>query len=204
MNLIIPNEMNNKLQVKAKNLKMALNGLDLIKEHEEKYFSAKKKNKNIIKKNKELSNYFNKKRNNIDEINKFTKTLIGSDNWGNNIYNQRKPQSYFKRPAKPLDIELKRELPLNLLNHLPRKRLPPINLSNRMNNDYGPGMGYTMTEGFFGRKKKMKILLTEDNKNKKDENDNKNDDKDKDKEDNNKDKFSYTSATGFFQKQLDE
>ena len=204
LNLIIPNEMNNKLQVKAKNLKMALNGLDLIKEHEEKYFSAKKKNKNIIKKNKELSNYFNKNRNNFDEINKFAKTLVGSDNWGNNIYNQKRQQSYFKRPAKPLDIELKRELPLNLLNHLPRKRLPPINLSNRMNNDYGPGMGYTMTEGFFGRKKKMKILLTEDNKKKKDENDNKNDDKDKDKEDNNKDKFSYTSATGFFQKQLDE
>ena len=75
-----------------------------------------------------------------------------------------------------------------------------------MNNDYGAGLGYTMTEGFFGRKKKMRIFLSEEkqgetNKNKKDENTNKNDDKDNNI---NKDKFSYTSATGFFQKQLDE
>ena len=208
LNLIIPNELNDQLQVNAKNLKMALNGLDLITEREEKYYSAKKKNnnKNIIKKNKILSDYFKKNRNNYEEINKFAKTLVGSNNWGDNLFHPKQLPVDFKRPSKPQDIELKRELPLNLLNHLPRKRLPPINMSSRMNNDYGAGLGYTMTEGFFGRKKKMRIFLSEEkqgetNKNKKDENTNKNDDKDNNI---NKDKFSYTSATGFFQKQLDE
>ena len=206
LNIILPNEANDKILVKAKNLKMALNNLDLITEHDEKYYSEKKKNKNsnIIKKNKYFD-FLNKNRNEYDEINKFAKTLVGSDNWGDNLLHQKKPEMNFKKPQKPQNIELKRELPLNLLNHLPRKRLPPINMYNRMNNNFT--MGYTLTDGFFGRKKKMRIFLSEENnkkeeKNKKEEsNDNnaKNEEKD-----NVKDKFNFTSTSGFLQKQLDE
>ena len=207
LNSMNPNEINDKLLVKAKNLKLALNNLDLISEHDEKYFSEKKKNKNIIKKNKLFSDFFKKNRNNYEEINKFAKTLVGSDNWGDNLLHQKKPEINFKKPQKPQDIELKRELPLNLLNHLPRKRLPPINMINRMNNNFT--MGFTVTDGFFGRKKNMRIFLSEENNKKEDKNKSKNGDindnniKNDDKN-NIKDKFNFTSTSGFLQKQLDE
>ena len=138
-----------------------------------------------------------KNRNNYDEINKFAKTLVGRENWGDNLFHQKKSDSYFKKPQKPQDIELRREVPLNLLHHLPRKRLPPINV--KMNNNLS--MGYTMSDGFFGRKKKMKIFLSEENnkkEGKKDDNDNKNNEK---KEDN--EKFGYSTTTGFLPKKLD-
>ena len=195
-NLSLPSEINNKLLVKAKNLKLALNNLDLITESEEKYYSTKKKNKNIMKQNME-ENIPKKNRNNYDEINKFAKTLVGRENWGDNLFHQKKSDSYFKKPQKPQDIELRREVPLNLLHHLPRKRLPPINV--KMNNNLS--MGYTMSDGFFGRKKKMKIFLSEENnkkEGKKDDNDNKNNEK---KEDN--EKFGYSTTTGFLPKKLD-
>ena len=213
LNLMIPNEVNNRLLVKAQNLKLALNSLDLITENEEKYFSEKKKNKskNIIKKKDNLYDLFNKNRNNYEEINKFAKTLVGSNNWGDNLFRQKKQEINFKRPQKPLDIEIKREVPLNLLNHLPRKRLPPINMTNRMNNERSMGMGYTMSDGFFGRKKHMRILLSDGNITK-DQDINKNDNnevknisnKPNVEKENSKDKFSYTSTSGFFQKQTGE
>ena len=210
INLMIPNEANDRLFVKAKNLKMALNKLDLITEKEEKYFSAKKNNKNIIKNNKIMDEYFNKNKNNYDEINKFAKTLVGSDKWGDNLLHTKKPGVHFKLPQKPLDIELKREVPLNLLNHMPRNRLPPINMTYRLNNELSMGMGYTMTEGFFRRKKKMRAILSEDNS-KKETDKNKKDNKDRNsinlknqEKEYNKDKFSYTSTSGFFQKQSEE
>ena len=207
LNNILPNEANDKLLVKAKNLKLALNNLDLITEHDEKYYSEKKKNKNknIIKKNKFIFDFFKKNRNDYEEINKFAKTLVGSEHWGDNLLHQKKPEMNFKKPQKPQSIELKRELPLNLLNHLPRKRLPPINMYNRMNNNFT--MGYTLTDGFFGRNKKMKIFLSEENYKKDDKNkkDNNNDNNMKNQEkDNAKDKFNFTSTSGFLQKQLDE
>ena len=216
LNMMISNENNNKLLVKAKNLKMALNDLDLITEHEERFFSGKKnlKNKNItnnlnlIKKNKKIYLNTEKNRKNFDEINKFAITLLGSDKWGDNLNSQKSHKNYFKKPQKPQNDELKRELPIQLLQHLPRKRLPPINLSQRMNNELY--MGHTMTEGFFGRKKKLRILLSEENKNKMDILENKN------KDDNNKvgvnfkdikydnknktDEFNYTSTSGFLKK----
>ena len=154
---------------------------------------------------------FNKNRNNYEEINKFAKTLVGSNNWGDNLFRQKKQEINFKRPQKPLDIEIKREVPLNLLNHLPRKRLPPINMTNRMNNERSMGMGYTMSDGFFGRKKHMRILLSDGNITK-DQEINKNDNnevknisnKPNVEKENSKDKFSYTSTSGFFQKQTGE
>lgn len=68
-------------------------------------------------------------------------------------------------PTKPVFEELKRELPASILNHLPRKRLPPINISNRFDEN---SLGYTMTEGFYNnknRKIKLKGLSKEENKN---------------------------------------
>ena len=74
-----------------------------------------------------------------------------------------------------------------------------------MNNDY---MIHTMTEGFFGRKKKLKILLSEENKNKMNDTNKKTENYDNkggydfkgDKNDENikKDEFSYTTTSGFF------
>lgn len=211
----IPNENNDRLLVKAKNLKLALNNLDLITENEEKYLENKK-NKSMNKKNnKFLLDFFQKKKKNYEEINKFAKTLVGNENWGDNFFPDKKPKENFKIPQKPQDIELKRELPLNLLNHLPRKRLPPINMSNRLNIDLPAGLGFTtVTNGFFGRKKNLKIFLNEEN-NKKENEKNKNKDINDnnpininsindDKDNNNKDKFNYTSTSGFLAKQLDE
>ena len=220
----IPDENNDRLLVKAKNLKLALNNLDLITEKDERYYLNKKKRKSIIKTNNQfLSDFFKKSKNNYEEINKFAKTLVGNENWGDNLFQKKKKQNNFKIPQKPKDIELKRELPLNLLNHIPRKRLPPINMTNRMNNELSLGMGFTtVTDGFFRRKKNIKIFLSEEN-NKIENDKNKDKDTDKDKEVNNtnpinnilqndnkdkskdkKDKFNYTSTSGFLTKQLED
>ena len=211
----IPSENNDRLSVKAKNLKLALNNLDLITENDEKYYLDKKKSKSIIKKkNQFLSDFFKKTKKNYEEINKFAKTLIGNENWGENLLHKKKEIPNFKIPQKPLDIELKRELPLNLLNHLPRKRLPPINMTNRINNELSFGMGFTtVTDGFFKRKRNMKVFLSEENnkkENDKDKNTNINNNNpinntlQNDDKDNNKDKFNYTSTSGFLTKQLDD
>ena len=148
INLTIPTETNNKLIVKAKNLKMALNNLDLITEGEEKYLSVsnKYKNKNIIKR-KQIMDIDKEDIRNYNEIDKFAKTLVGSQNWGDNIYSKSKVKRDFRKPKKPIFEILKREVPTNLLNHLPRKRLPPINRLKE-NNDFGK----TISEGFFNIK----------------------------------------------------
>ena len=211
----IPSENNDKLLVKAKNLKLALNNLDLITENDERYYLEKKKSKSIIKKkNQFLSDFFKKTKNNYEEINKFAKTLVGNENWGDNLLQKNKEKHNYKIPHKPQDIELKRELPLNLLNHLPRKRLPPLNMTNRINIELPVGMRFTtVTDGFFKRKKNMKVFLSEENNKKENDkvkntnlnNNNpinntlQNDDKE-----NNKDKFNYTSTSGFLTKQLDD
>ena len=154
INLTLPSEFNNKLFVKTKNLRIALNDLDLIKEGEERTFSQKKNNKNLLKR-KFFVDFIKKEKRDFDEINKFARTLIGEENWGDrineNLTNLRK---HFRKPAKPIFDELKREVPLNILNHLPRKRLPPINNGNRFRDN---SMEYTVTEGFFNKKRRNKL-----------------------------------------------
>ena len=155
INLTLPNELNDKLFVKAKNLRIALKDLDLITEGEERAFSQKKNNKNLLKRKKFIVDFKKKEKRDYDEINKFAKTLIGEENWGNRIYeNATNLKKYFRKPAKPIFDELKRELPLNILNHLPRKRLPPINNANRFRDN---SMEYTITEGFFNKKRRNKL-----------------------------------------------
>ena len=187
-----PNESNDKLLVKTKNLKIALNNLDLITEGEEKYLSEKKnfKNKNVIKRNQFID--FNKQKyNDYNEIDKFAKTLVGSENWGENIYNKSDVKRDFRKPKKPDHNDFKREVPENILNRLPRKRLPPINVINRLKEN---NFGKTMSEGFFNKdkKKKLKPLITEENKNIQNETDDNNNNKEK------KNDFNFSTTSNFY------
>ena len=179
---IVPNESNRKIILKTKNLKMALTNLDLITEGEEKYLSKQNhpKNKNVIKRKQFIIDFNKQEQKDYNEIDKFAKTLVGSENWGDNIYNKSNIKRDFRRPRKPAMEILKREVPENILNHLPRKRLPPINVINRLKEN---NFGKTMSDGFFNKNKKnrLKPLSTEENKNMQidedEENKNKKDDK---------------------------
>ena len=172
-NVLMPSESNDKLLVKTKNLKLALNELDLISETEEKNLLDKKNNKNkqgnenIMKRKQYILDFRKNKHKNLNEINKFAKTLMSDGDWGNrnNVYEKKNNlKQTFRQPTKPIFDELKRELPVTILNHLPRKRLPPINVANRMKEN---NMGFTINDGFFNRKRrnKLRIMLKEENKN---------------------------------------
>ena len=154
MKTIMPSESNDKLLVKTKNLKKVLNELDLITEGNEKLiFDKKNRNKNILKRKKIIMDFRKHSKKDYKEIDKFAKTLIGGENWGNNIYKTiSNLKQNFKKPTKPILDELKREVPATLLNHLPRKRLPPI--INKLKDNK---MGYTITEGFYNKSKRLKL-----------------------------------------------
>ena len=195
-NTIIPKETNDKIYSKTKNLKLALSNLDLISEGEEKYLSGKNlKNKNIIKKKQFIIDFNKEEPKDYDEIDKFAKTLVASDNWGDQIFNKSKIKRDFRQPTKPALEELKRELPSNLLNRLPRKRLPPINAISRLKEN---NFGKTMSEGFFNknRKNRLKPFSTEENKNIQIDaeegniNNNNNDDK--------KNEFNFSTSSNFY------
>ena len=122
------NDENSRITVKTYNLSLALQNLDLITESEERLFLNKKiRNKNIFKmKNKKYSS--NKLKNDLGEMNIFAKTIMDGE-WTSRVNTnfQKYEELKCKKPLKPENIELGRELPLNILKHLPRKRLPPIN-----------------------------------------------------------------------------
>ena len=163
----VPKEPNNKLSLKTKNLKMALNSLDLITESDEKYLLEKKdyKNKDIIKRKQFIIDFNKQEQKDYEEINKFAKTILGNENWGVNVDRKNNLiKQNFRRPQKPVFDDLKKELPFTILNHLPRKRLPPINVINRLKEN---SFGKTMSEGFFNKNKKNKLkpLYNEENKN---------------------------------------
>ena len=162
-----PHEDNNVLSLKTKNLKIALENLDLISEQREKELNStnnkKLINKNVIKKTR---NKLDQIKFDYNEMNVFAKTLMGTHNWGMEIYSERKKEFFHKMPKKPEGYELQRELPVNLLKHMPRKRLPPI--AKVINT-----MGQTTT-GFFSDRKPVKIKLAlDENKNKIKEEENK-------------------------------
>ena len=161
--IIIPNESNDKISVKIKNLKLALNNLDLISEGEEKYLSKKiHKTKNVIKKKQFIMDFQKKELKDFNEINKFAKTLVGTENWGDQIYSKSNIKKGFRLPKKPIFDELRREVPTNVLKHLPRKRLPPINAINRSKEIK---FGKTMDNFNIKPKNILKPLSTEENKN---------------------------------------
>ena len=158
----LPPEENNILSLKTKNLKIALENLDLIPEQTEKeiYNSHKQlTNRDVIKKkmnqNEQIKNDYN-------EMNVFAKTLMGSQNWGSEIYSESRKKYKSKVPTKPQENELQREMPINLLKHMPRKRLPPISNSFRLNTlSQISQMGHTST-GFLTNRKNKKFKLEMD------------------------------------------
>ena len=153
-----PTEDNNTLSLKTKNLKIALENLDLVLED-----NGLDNHKKFIKKNfiKEKLNEIGVRKMNYNEMNVFTKTLVGNDNWGLNLYSERTKRNTYKIPTKPEKNELQRELPISILKHLPRKRLPPI-----INSLKGNKMGKTITSGFFTNRKPTKLkLVIGENKN---------------------------------------
>ena len=97
----LPTEDNRTLSVKTKDLKAALQNLDLISEGEEKNLENNKKtiNKNIIK--KAMSKFMPTK---IDykEMDIFAKTLMGSHNWGGEIYTSETKKIIFIKCQKNL------------------------------------------------------------------------------------------------------
>ena len=127
-------------------MKIALQNLDLMTEGELNHLDKTKKlNKTIfLKKILNKSNSTQKK--DYNDMNKFTKTLIGKEKWEAGTYTEREKYDNYKIPKKPEKIELKRELPIYMLKHMPRKRLPPINAMFRLN---------TMT-GFYTNRNKDK------------------------------------------------
>ena len=149
--IIPPNEKNNTLSLKTKNLKYALESLDLITEGEERDLKSKKLfKKNIIKKKKYK---IDKRKIEYDEMNVFAKTLMGSHNWGRVLYNDSKKDYKYKMPTKPEENELQRELPMNILKHMPRKRLPPIGTLFKINK-----MEQTIS-GFYSHRKPTKFKM---------------------------------------------
>ena len=170
INLSASNELNQQMKVKAKNLKLALKNLDLITEGELRYLSGSgnklHKSKDIIKRKQFIIDFDKKEKKDYEEIDSFAKTLLGIKNWGDNLISKTKLRKHFRIPKKPVYDDLKKEVPMTLLNRLPRKRLPPINVINKLKeNDFSK----TMSEGFLihNRKKnknKLKPISMEENK----------------------------------------
>ena len=150
-------EENNTLSVKTKNLRIALQNLDLINEGTQRYLSHNKKiiNKNFIK--NALSKYGETKAD-YKEMNVFAKTLMGTHNWGGEVYSEKQKISHIRMPKKPEEIELQRELPASLLRHMPRKRLPPINSNFKLND-----MGKT-SMGFYTNRNPKKVKFIDESK----------------------------------------
>jgi hypothetical protein len=146
-----PTEDNNTLSLKTKNLKIALENLDLVLEDKDLDNHKKFIKKNFIK---EKLNEIGVRKINYNEMNVFTKTLVGNENWGLNLYSERTKRNTFKIPTKPEKNELQRELPISILKHLPRKRLPPI-----INSLKGNKMGKTIASGFFTNRKPVKLKI---------------------------------------------
>ena len=120
---ISSNEKNKFINLRIKNLKYALNNLDLIDE-------KKLKENNIENK----INYFKngndkdikKAKKDLGEINIFNKTLMENKFWGESRDSHKNMAIAIRFPVKLEKKYLQREVNPNLLNHLPRKRLPPI------------------------------------------------------------------------------
>ena len=141
------------LSLKTKNLKIALKDLDLITDGELKDLNKTKKLQKTIFLSKILRSTKSNKRD-YNDMNKFAKTLVGKDNWEFGTFRERGKFDNIKIPKKPEDIELKRELPINMLKHMPRKRLPPINNTIRFN---------TLTGFYTDRKKRTQNEINKEN-----------------------------------------
>ena len=142
---IEPNVAGDILNVKTKNLKLALSSLDLINENNIKGINEQNLDKqiNILKNNniKEIKKEKDKK--DFGDINVFNKTLMKNKLWGDpNESFKNTPYMTRKDPIKPNKKLLQKEISHNELNRSPRRRLPPISptlklyeeQANQMNN----------------------------------------------------------------------
>jgi hypothetical protein len=162
-----PSEKNNVLHLKTKNLKLVLNELDLISESEEKEIKNLNLNFNNNNKKMKLGDLYNKKneennKKNFFDMNKFTKTIVGNSNWGNNMRLYQKNNNNnndFKIPVKLNSKQIEKEINKNQYNKkLPRSRLPPINNNNNnLNNN-----NLNRTEKNFYKRGKKNLKLKED------------------------------------------
>ena len=136
-----PSDMNNTLHLKTKNLKLALNELDLITESEEK-------EKRVYVKNNKPGQLFHKREKtdeSYDDMNKFAKTLMGSHNWGHAVLNNGGKVGY--KVPKKIDNQD------NINSTRLRRRVPPLNV-----NSGNSKMSVTSTSGFFKRGKGKKPI----------------------------------------------
>ena len=151
---ISSNEKNKFINLRIKNLKHALNNLDLIDE-------KKLKENNIENK----INYFKngndkdikKAKKDLGEINIFNKTLMENKFWGESRDSHKNMAIAIRFPVKLEKKYLQREVNPNLLNHLPKKRLPPISSAVKLFSE-----NMNQTEGGINNanrnKKKLKEL----------------------------------------------
>ena len=151
---ISSNEKNKFINLRIKNLKYALNNLDLIDE-------KKLKENNIENK----INYFKngndkdikKAKKDLGEINIFNKTLMENKFWGESRDSHKNMAIAIRFPVKLEKKYLQREVNPNLLNHLPKKRLPPISSAVKLFSE-----NMNQTEGGINNanrnKKKLKEL----------------------------------------------
>ena len=143
--------MNNTLHLKTKNLKKALNDLDLISESLEK--------EKIVYTRNKPGELFHKKKNNsenYEDMNTFAKTLMGRENWGNAVLNHGKNKYYYMP-------KINKDKNNGINTTRLRRKIPPLNINynnfGRENNNNK--MSITSTSGFFkiGKKGKKPIKL---------------------------------------------
>ena len=146
-----PSEMNNTLHLKTKNLKKALNDLDLISESLEK--------EKIVYTRNKPGELFHKKKNNsenYEDMNTFAKTLMGRVNWGNAFLNHGKNKYYYMP-------KINKDKNNGINTTRLRRKIPPLNINynnfGRENNNNK--ISITSTSGFFkiGKKGKKPIKL---------------------------------------------
>ena len=122
-----PNSTNNIINLKTKNLKLALNNLDLINENKIKKLNENNiENKiNFLKNSGTKEKDINIKKD-LGAINIFNKTLMNNKLWGDPTESFQNQYITRKFPIKPEKKYLIKEKSQNELNHSPRTRLPPI------------------------------------------------------------------------------
>ena len=126
-----PNAMNNFINLKTKNLKLALSSLDLINENNIKEINKHNLDKKniLLKANniKEIKRDIDKDKKDFGDINVFNKTLMKNKLRGDpNESFKNNPYMTRKYPIKPDKKFIQKEISQNELNRSPRKRLPPI------------------------------------------------------------------------------
>lgn len=119
---------NNVMSLKTKNLKIALNNLDLINENKLKEMSEnnlENKKVDILKNN----NMKKKDKKDLGTINIFNKTLMKTKLWGDpsqSFQSQYMTRKFPIKPSHKYTVKENYQKEFHYLNQSPRRRLPPI------------------------------------------------------------------------------